>query len=736
MAKRRTKKLERWDVDDVELLEDIGDVQPKGEAVCTMFMDEVKSLDIDKCDYETMIRPINEIVWSQGVLEKESETEIQIKSDSVSHKMEDQCPWRQREEESETDIENYMSEMKENHETECTWEMRTKSSESETEIQIESDSVSHDECAWGQVVSEKEESEVDVENYMSEMKEDHETESTCEKIKKAGVPKLAAADHSSEYASTDTSIHYTVEPRVPFGNKVLKEFCHHGQLQFVTTLPEDFICQICMKVLSEPHATECCGQHYCKSCLEKWFRRSQLQMRGGKKVCPHCREVGFNHILYKPLQRKINDLKVFCPNVEKGCPVTVSLGDLDSHLSATNASGCDFIDVTCPNECGISYFRKDEQSHLNYQCMKRRVACKYCYTEVTYDELKDHFEDCKKYPVPCPRLCQEENLTREDLNKHEEECPNMSVKCPFFSAGCEEELTRKDLKSHVESSMAAHMMKSMTFMKSEFEKLKSSYEELKSSHGQLKANYDDLKTNYEDFKSNVSEAALEVVKAKDAVQSSGYCPNVVMPLESAIFSLTGPQLDLQNDITFCFSQKDLEVWKTSPFTVSPGYKFLVEVSYGRKEIPVPIGESYMYIMSYMTITSLFLLKGDRDNQLKWPMKIDNDIIISLYYSCGSILYLNHETFRCDQEEIINPCEKFSMQQEVMRRESRNKSIKFIKISIVRCKNSKRRSSGRVEKSASRFPIWQCKYCAAQMSYVPPQSKITICMQCGKGILNS
>ena len=272
--------------------------------------------------------------------------------------------------------------------------------------------------------------------------------------------------------------------------------------------------------------------------------------------------------------------------------------------------------------------------------------------------------------------------------------------------------------------MAAHMMRSMTFMKSEFEKLKSSYEELKS-------NYDDLKTNYEDFKSNVSEAALEVVKAKDAVQSSGYCPNVVMPLESAIFSLTGPQLDLQNDITFCFSQKGLNVWKTSPFTVSPGYKFMVEVSYESEEICARGGR---YCSSYRTITSLFLLKGDRDNQLKWPMKIDNDINISFYSGYSSTLYVYHERFRCDQEDI-NPCEKFSMQQEVMRRKSTNQqSIKFIEISIIWRED---KISGHIiEKSTSRFPIWQCKYCEVQMSYVPPQSKITICMQCGKGILNS
>ena len=248
----------------------------------------------------------------------------------------------------------------------------------------------------------------------------------------------------------------------------------YGQLQFVDAVPEDFICQICMKVLQEPHVTECCGQHYCKACLEKWFTQSGN--------CPHCRETGFRHILYKPYQRKINDLQIICPNLKRGCPITLRLGDLELHLSATNASGCAFIDIICPNQCGASYYRKDEMNHLNIQCTKRIVNCEYCYNEVTFDSLKDHFKECKKYPIPCPRQCQAMDLTREDLTKHEEECPNMPVKCPFYEAGCDEELKRKNLKSHVKSSFAVHMMKSMAKLKNELDELKAALEYYKRLH--------------------------------------------------------------------------------------------------------------------------------------------------------------------------------------------------------------------------------------------------------------
>ncbi len=35
---------------------------------------------------------------------------------------------------------------------------------------------------------------------------------------------------------------------------------------FVDSLPEKYNCGTCK---SQPHVTECCGQHFCKDCLKK-----------------------------------------------------------------------------------------------------------------------------------------------------------------------------------------------------------------------------------------------------------------------------------------------------------------------------------------------------------------------------------------------------------------------------------------------------------------------------------
>jgi hypothetical protein len=40
----------------------------------------------------------------------------------------------------------------------------------------------------------------------------------------------------------------------------------------VDEVPPKYICSICMKVLRKARLAECCGQHYCDSCLAQWFR--------------------------------------------------------------------------------------------------------------------------------------------------------------------------------------------------------------------------------------------------------------------------------------------------------------------------------------------------------------------------------------------------------------------------------------------------------------------------------
>ena len=46
--------------------------------------------------------------------------------------------------------------------------------------------------------------------------------------------------------------------------------------EFVDDVPDRFMCQICTRVLHDPHLAVCCGQHFCESCLNRWFKKQAV----------------------------------------------------------------------------------------------------------------------------------------------------------------------------------------------------------------------------------------------------------------------------------------------------------------------------------------------------------------------------------------------------------------------------------------------------------------------------
>ena len=110
-------------------------------------------------------------------------------------------------------------------------------------------------------------------------------------------------------------------------------------------LSDCFICQICSRVLHDPHLAVCCGQHFCESCLKRWFKKQ------AKKSYPHCRTQGstFNYVIHKGVKSELSQLRVKCANHGEGCEWSGELGDLESHLKYDY--GCDYIIVPCPIKC-------------------------------------------------------------------------------------------------------------------------------------------------------------------------------------------------------------------------------------------------------------------------------------------------------------------------------------------------------------------------------------------------
>ena len=227
-----------------------------------------------------------------------------------------------------------------------------------------------------------------------------------------------------------------------------------------------------MKVLRDPRLTECCGQHYCDSCLKKWLEKN--------KTCPHCRKKDFQNILDKAMIREIKEFKVRCTNKEEGCEWVDELGALKDHLESDN--GCGYVVVTCSNHasiyarlilfflapsiCGEGMERRHLTHHQKNVCLYRQYTCQHCGHVDTYDAIAgsgevrndgskirhggNHYEQCIEYPLDCPNECGAENIKRKNMEEHKEICPLEAIVCPF-SEFCNIDnniILRKDIEDH------------------------------------------------------------------------------------------------------------------------------------------------------------------------------------------------------------------------------------------------------------------------------------------------
>lgn len=80
---------------------------------------------------------------------------------------------------------------------------------------------------------------------------------------------------------------------------------------FVQEPDQTLFCLICARVLREPQLTDCCGNHYCSSCLKRWLKNSPS--------CPLCREKNFSSLRDKKTERRVQELEVIFLKLSIGC---------------------------------------------------------------------------------------------------------------------------------------------------------------------------------------------------------------------------------------------------------------------------------------------------------------------------------------------------------------------------------------------------------------------------------
>ena len=222
--------------------------------------------------------------------------------------------------------------------------------------------------------------------------------------------------------------------------------------------PQEYLqssCPICLLILREPYQVTCCGNSFCRGCIQK--------IKTKNKPCPTCNNPKFTDFPNLGLRRPLYGFKVYCSNKDEGCDWQGELGQLDKHLNLNpdkdkQEMGCTYTRVKCLH-CSELYQRYLIKCHQTSECLLRPFSCEMCKEfKSTYDAVtKNHAPSCKCRPVECPNTCGN-TLQHQELEEHlSSVCPLSMVECEFSHAGCDVKMYRKDLPSHLSESMVTHM---------------------------------------------------------------------------------------------------------------------------------------------------------------------------------------------------------------------------------------------------------------------------------------
>lgn len=220
---------------------------------------------------------------------------------------------------------------------------------------------------------------------------------------------------------------------------------------FTRRPPQHLECPICLSVLEEPQVSSCCGNHFCRACIQR--------VMGSSKPCPLCQEVGFNVMLHKGIMREVNSLEVKCPKENLGCLWKGELGKAANHMS----KDCGYVEVECVYGCGGHFQRHCIRQHEESTCPARPIEMKLS------SSLHKVNADNKQLKMEVSKL-------REKLNVVTEE--NKSLKSRVVSLEQKESASRKDFESlrtqmrELQASHASSTRNELQTIKQDLEKLK------------------------------------------------------------------------------------------------------------------------------------------------------------------------------------------------------------------------------------------------------------------------
>ncbi len=239
---------------------------------------------------------------------------------------------------------------------------------------------------------------------------------------------------------------------------------------FVSPVPEELKCGLCRQVARVPNIISCCGDHFCKLCIEGVIQ--------DKKPCPTCEEAEFTILTNKKYHKKILALEVRCAMKDRGCDWSGTLEQLDAHLDV-NSDNCQYVDVNCPNKCERPIQKRHLPTHLANECAKRDFFCQHCNFTATYEVVcNDHWPQCPFYPVSCSNGCENLAIKHDDLDAHLMQCSLEVVECDFSHAGCNVKLDTEKMEKHLADNLQRHMLMMNKALQEKMEEKERKIEEL------------------------------------------------------------------------------------------------------------------------------------------------------------------------------------------------------------------------------------------------------------------
>ena len=143
----------------------------------------------------------------------------------------------------------------------------------------------------------------------------------------------------------------------------------YDEERFASTVNRNFLCLICFNVLKDPVLCPTNQHCFCRGCITKHLENSRR--------CPTCADELTVETLAEPnrmVKDYLNELKIHCVYIDRGCQEIVQLEHLDNHEAA-----CGFTPAVCTNQgCGVTLNQRDLIHHQSELCEFRKLKCHSC----------------------------------------------------------------------------------------------------------------------------------------------------------------------------------------------------------------------------------------------------------------------------------------------------------------------------------------------------------------------